>query len=289
MRETCIRRNRKSKKYCTLIRHFYHLAAVIASQAFTIFERSICVSYEFKHQSRMRSTRADLERGKGGGGRHPSDKHRKNLSVWREEKKASYSSHLKFAIDSRSSDRSRAVSKYRGIGLTSFTNHTDFLRSIDVERSSIHSPVWGRPVNEIYNMPAHNRDVNFGPSRWRYVPDAFFMRSWARVECKRSSAISVWSAADSETVMNARTASFFSLSRAPAWRAIKHFVMQMFRNNNSTLPISQACSLWAINRMNRLFADEVDRVCSEEEEKNRRILSKTNEIWRTERIGAAYY
>lgn len=90
-------------------------------------------------------------------------------------------------------------------------------------------------------MPAHNRDVNFGPSRWRYAPDAFFMQSWVRVECKQSSAISVWSA-DSGTVTNARTASFFSLSRAPAWRAIKHFVMQMFRNNNSALHITDVLS-----------------------------------------------
>lgn len=36
----------------------------------------------------------------------------------------------------------------------------------------------------------------------------------------------------------ARGASFFSLSRAPAWQAIKYFVMQMFRNNNSALRIT---------------------------------------------------
>lgn len=91
-------------------------------------------------------------------------------------------------------------------------------------------------------MPAHNRDVNFGPSWWRYIPNAFFMRSWVRVECKRSSAISVWSVADNGTVTNTRTVSFFSLSRVPAWRAIKHFVMQMFRNNNSALHITDVLS-----------------------------------------------
>lgn len=167
--------------------------------------------------------------------------------MWREDKKNIVSESSRIH-DFRSTDRSHAVSRYRTIGLTGIRLSLSqiasvFFRSIDVGHLSIRrNPVWGRPVNEIYNMPAHNRDVNFGPSRWRYAPDAFFMRSWTRVECKRSSAISVWSVADSGTVTNARTASFFSLSRAPAWRAIKHFVMQMFRNNNSALCITGVLS-----------------------------------------------
>lgn len=188
-----------------------------------------------------------------------------------------------------SSDRSRVVFEYRAIGLTDIVSRAGFLRSIVVGRSSIHhSPVWGRPVNEIYNMPAHNRDVNFGPSRWRYAPDAFFMRSWARVECKRSSAISVWSVADSGTVTNARTASFFSLSRAPAWRAIKHFVMQMFRNNNSALRITGVLSPSHLSNESPIRGWSWPSLLWRRE-KNRRVPSKTNEIWRIERIGVTYY
>jgi len=79
------------------------------------------------------------------------------------------------------------------------------------------------------------------------------------------------SVADSGTVTNAtRAASFFSLSRAPARRAIKHFVMQMFRNNNSVPRISHSSRSASRPSNGRLFADELDRVWSEAEEEKKK-------------------